>query len=80
MRSCSRKSEDLVKVGATLSNDVGDEIPPYWKALESRVINRKSRVVGENKQQSGRSGVRQAEEDFWLEAGLYDSPEPNRNS
>jgi hypothetical protein len=77
-RYCSKKSEDLVQAGIILPDDADGEIAPYWKALESRVINRKSRMVGDNKQPA-RIGVRKTEEDFWLEAGVYDSNEPDRN-
>jgi hypothetical protein len=76
---CSKKAEDIVRVGTTPDDVMDEEIQPYWKALESRVKNRKSRIAGINGQ-SGRVGVRKTEEDFWLEAGLYDSNEPSQNS
>lgn len=49
-----------------------EEIHPYWKALESRVVKRKLQTVGK----TGRSEVRKSDEDFWLEAGVY---EDNKN-
>jgi hypothetical protein len=48
--------------------DLDEEIQPYWRALERRVMSRKARQHGK----SGRIGLRISEEDFWLEAGLYD--------
>ena len=52
------------------------EIHPYWKALESRVVKRKVSITGK----SGRSEVRKSDEDFWLDAGVYDNNNPKENS
>lgn len=52
-----------------MNSSTYEDIQPYWKALESRVVNRKSRRDGV----SGRFGERKSEEDYWLEAGVYHS-------
>jgi hypothetical protein len=51
-----------------------DNIDPYWKMMESRVINRKTKKKGEGK--SGRSEVPPTDEEFWHRAGLYSNDVP----
>jgi hypothetical protein len=72
---CRRISSSQLGTGTSeikIEQNPEEEIQPYWKAMERRVVNRKSRQDGK----SGRIGVRQSEEDFWLAAGLYDPKEP----
>jgi hypothetical protein len=45
------------------------ELQPHWASLERRVLSRKPRKDGP----SGRKNIRKTEEDYWLEAGAYDS-------
>lgn len=47
-----------------------ENIDPHWKSMESRVMNRKLKKKGEGP--SGRSRVPPSEEEYWLEAGVYE--------
>jgi hypothetical protein len=52
-----------------------EELQPMWRAMESRVRQRRPRTLQETGGKTGRSNVKPTEEDAWLEAGLYDNPE-----
>lgn len=62
--STSQEKENIKELEKEL-----EEIHPHWRAMESRVINRKLSSTGK----SGRSEVRKSDEDYWLEAGVYDN-------
>lgn len=47
------------------------ELQPEWKSMESRVTNRRTLTKEETGGKTGRSNIRQTEEDVWLESGLY---------
>ena len=47
------------------------ELQPEWKSMESRVTNRRTLTKEESGGKTGRSNIRQTEEDVWLESGLY---------
>ena len=47
------------------------DLQPEWKSMESRVTNRRTLTKEETGGKTGRSNIRQTEEDVWLESGLY---------
>lgn len=49
-----------------------DELQPMWQELERKVKNRRSLTAEQNKGRTGRTNVRQTDEDLWLQEGLYD--------
>ena len=51
----------------------GVQLHPQWAQLERRLLNRRTKNVGEGP--VGRAGKRTWEEDFWLQGGLYDTAE-----
>jgi hypothetical protein len=53
--------------------DSDDQVQPMWKDMESRVTKRRPMTAEERKGLSGRRNVRKTDEDSWLEAGLYDT-------
>lgn len=52
-----------------------EDLQPMWKEMERRVRSRRPRTLAETGGRSGRSNVRQTDEDVWLRAGLYDDDE-----
>jgi hypothetical protein len=52
-----------------------DDLQPEWRALESRVIKRRTLTPEQRGGKIGRSNIRRGEEDVWLENGLYDNKE-----
>jgi hypothetical protein len=54
-----------------------DELQSEWKSMESRVTKRRSLTKDESGGETGRSNVRQTEEEVWLESGLYNTDDGN---
>jgi hypothetical protein len=50
-----------------------EDLQPMWKSMENRVKGRRPRTANETGGKTGRTNVKQSEEDVWLEAGLYDN-------
>jgi len=63
-------SATTAEVESSVQDD--EDLQPMWKDMESRVKNRRSRTLAENKGKIGRTNVRKTDEDVWLEQGLYD--------
>jgi hypothetical protein len=53
------------------------DLQPEWKAMESRVVKRRTFTLDEVKGKTGRENVRQTEEDIWMENGLYGEDSKN---
>ena len=68
-----------MKKADTLIQDDAD-LQPMWKDMESRVKNRKSRTLAENKGRIGRSNIRKTDEDIWLEQGLYNNDDDSNSN
>lgn len=65
-RKFSEKDADTFRL---IQSD--SELQPEWKSMESRVTNRRTLTKEETGGKTGRSNIRQTEEDIWLESGLY---------
>jgi len=62
----SNTSDDILLI------ERDEDVQPMWKAMESRVIKRKSLTVEQlGAAKVGRRNIRLTDEDTWLEAGLY---------
>lgn len=55
------------------------ELQPEWKSMESRVTNRRTLTKEETGGKTGRSNIRQTEEDVWLASGLYQRNDSETN-
>lgn len=55
------------------------ELQPEWKSMESRVTNRRTLTKEETGGKTGRSNIRQTEEDVWLASGLYQMNDSETN-
>lgn len=55
------------------------DLQPEWKAMESRVIKRRTLTLNQANGKTGRENIRQTEEDIWMENGLYDEDNKNLN-
>jgi hypothetical protein len=81
----SRHTEpDVVSTQSTasvieISSD--DDLQGEWRAMESRVTNRRSLTVeeGRRKGKLGRINVKRTDEEIWLEAGVYRQDNDNDN-
>ena len=64
----SNTSDDILLI------ECDEDVQPMWRAMESRVIKRKSLTVEQlGASKVGRRNIRLTDEDTWLEAGLYSS-------
>jgi hypothetical protein len=65
-----RRSTASSVYGPALAIETENQLQPMWKSLESRVKSRRPRTetVG---LRSGRSNIKNTDEDLWLQAGLY---------
>ena len=73
-RKFANKETDMVR-----SIQTDTELQPEWKSMESRVTNRRSLTKEETGGKTGRSNIRQTEEDVWLESGLYNMNDNETN-
>jgi hypothetical protein len=55
-----------------------EELQPMWKGMESRVSNRRSRTIAEMGEKTGRTNIKQTDEELWLQGGLYDDDEASK--
>lgn len=70
------RSDDAATAGdEPLQIDDYEDVQPMWKQMESRVTRRRSFTLEQRGGVSGRRNVRKSDEDVWLQAGVYDSPE-----
>jgi iron uptake system EfeUOB component EfeO/EfeM len=53
------------------------DLQPEWKAMESRVVKRRTLTLDEVNGKTGRENIRLTEEDVWMESGLYDEGSKN---
>jgi hypothetical protein len=70
----SQKKEDVV-----MEPGDDDVVQPMWRAMERRVLQRKSLTAEQRGCNSkiGRKNIKFTDEDTWLEAGLYNYKETN---
>ncbi len=69
------RKDDVDKEEKTIINS-DDDLQPMWRAMESRVLNKRTMTIEEAKRKQkpvGRRGLRRTDEEAWLEAGLYDN-------
>lgn len=57
--------------------NVDEDLQPEWKAMESRVVKRRTLTLDQVNGKIGRANIRQTEEDIWMESGLYDEDRKN---
>jgi len=59
----------------TAEVDEDDVVQPMWRAMERRVLQRKSLTAEQRgcSAKIGRQNIKLTDEDTWLEAGLYNS-------
>ena len=65
-----------------LNIDDYEDVQPMWKAMESRVTQRRSLTLEQLKRRggvSGRRNIRKSEEDYWVKAGVYDDKEEKKD-
>jgi hypothetical protein len=55
-----------------------EELQPMWKGMESRVSNRRSRTIAEMGGKTGRTNIKNTDEELWLQGGLYDNDEASK--
>ncbi|CAB9498295.1 expressed unknown protein [Seminavis robusta] len=70
--------EDEASIANLIQDD--EDLQPMWKAMESRVKNRRSLTVAQASGKTGRANIRKTDEDVWLQEGLYGDEEEGDNS
>ena len=68
----SSSDDNAKKYPEPLQIDSYDDVQPMWKEMESRVTRRRSLTLDQRGGVNGRRNVRKSDEEFWLEAGVYD--------
>jgi hypothetical protein len=55
-----------------------EDLQPMWKSMERRVKNRRPRTKEELGGRTGRTNIKQTDEEMWLQEGLYDHTEEEK--
>lgn len=60
--------------------DSDEDLQPMWKAMESRVVNRRTLTAAQKGGKTGRTNIRKTDEEAWLQAGLYEEEEKDTDA